>query len=92
MSLIQGLCEINVGCVCQVQFKRLENVHFCGDKSGRIRVYNQILLASYFRLQNHCTSHLAFCPAEVHPGISRIPRATSHMLITAVPASSVMSC
>lgn len=84
----QGLCEFKGGHLCQVQLKQLKNIQLCGDKSGHISIYNQILPASDFRLQNHSTSHLAFSPPKIYSSSSRISRVTSHVLTTAVPASS----
>lgn len=57
--LSQGLCEIQGGHLCQVQLKQPEKDQVCSDESGCVSICNQILLASYFHLQNHGTSHLA---------------------------------
>lgn len=62
-----------------------ENVYVCGNKSGCVDTYSQILPASYFHLQNHGTSRLAFCPPKIHTNVSRIPRATSY--VPTIPAS-----
>lgn len=85
--LSQGLCEIKGGHICQVQLKQPEKDQICSDESGCLSICNQILLASYFHLQNHGTSHLAFFHSstlKIYSPISRIPRATSHVLTIAV--------
>lgn len=88
----QGLCEIKGGHICQVQLKQPEKDQICNDESGCVSICNQILLASYFHLQNYGTSHLDFFHSstlKIYSPISRIPRATSHVLTIAVLTSSV---